>query len=130
MKVCRVCQVEKEVDDFYPPDGRKVCKKCKNSMTIDTSRAFRGNLKYQVISNYSPDLTCACQNCPLTQPGIQFLSIDHIDGKGDHGREIRKRLYQWLKNNDYPSGFQVLCYNCNFAKRGDKYCPHNLKGMK
>ena len=124
-RVCRVCGIEKPTTDFYPPKGRKVCKKCKNSGTVDTSRQYRGNLKEQALRHYSPSLTCACQRCPLPQPGIDFLSIDHIEGRGGHGREVRRRLYQWLKNNSYPDGFQVLCYNCNLAKSGGDVCPHN-----
>ena len=29
------------------------------------------------------------------------------------------KLYQYLKENDYPSSFQVLCFNCNFGKGAD-----------
>jgi len=33
-------------------------------------------------------------------------------------------LPYWLKKNNWPEGFQVLCYNCNSAKRVDGICPH------
>jgi hypothetical protein len=66
---------------------------------------------------------CAC--CGETI--VEFLSIDHIEGNGaEHRREIEKeygwklggnQLPFWLKRNDYPEGFQVLCYNCNLGKR-------------
>lgn len=37
------------------------------------------------------------------------------------------RFYVWLKKNNYPPGFQILCYNCNCAKGHFGYCPHNLE---
>lgn len=125
MKTCRACGLEKLLIEFYPPSSRKVCRRCKNSRTVDTSRAYRGTLKEQVLRYYSPQLICACSACPYPSPGIKFLSLDHIEGRGDHDREIRRKLYQWVKNNNFPDGFQVLCYNCNLAKRGDNTCPHN-----
>lgn len=29
-----------------------------------------------------------------------------------------------MAEHDYPSGFQVLCMSCNFAKGSKKMCPH------
>ena len=124
MKICVKCKENKPETAFYPPVSRKVCKRCKNALTTKTSRDYRRELKNLVLRHYSPDLQCACPKCPYPKPGIDFLSIDHIEGKGDHDHEIRRRLYQWLKNNNFPDGFQVLCFNCNFAKRGNKDCPH------
>ena len=35
-------------------------------------------------------------------------------------------MYRWLEKNGFPSGFQTLCHNCNWAKsRGG--CPHQRK---
>jgi hypothetical protein len=34
-------------------------------------------------------------------------------------------LYKWLVDNNYPKGYQVLCWNCNCGKRmNDGICPH------
>ena len=36
-------------------------------------------------------------------------------------------LNQWLITNDFPKGFQILCWNCNFAKGSSAVsfkCPH------
>lgn len=56
----------------------------------------------------------------------EFLSIDHINGGGKKHRDKIKRhqLYDWLVNNNFPDGFQVLCFNCNFAKGHFGECPH------
>lgn len=125
-KKCKICGEEKSESEFYSPISRRVCKKCKNKTTAPNSRNYTSRNKELVLRHYSPDLKCACLKCPFPFPGIDFLSLDHINGKGDHGREIRRRLYQWIKNNNFPKGFQVLCYNCNLAKRANKECPHTL----
>jgi hypothetical protein len=30
----------------------------------------------------------------------------------------------WLRRNKFPSGYQVLCHNCNFSKGHVGICPH------
>jgi hypothetical protein len=49
------------------------------------------------------------------------------------GTKQRRRLqlggrafYRWLKNNGYPSGYRVLCMNCNSALGLRGYCPHGV----
>lgn len=67
---------------------------------------------------------CAC--CAETR--IPFLTIDHIGGGGvHHRRAIGANLYVWLVKNSFPSGFRVLCMNCNFAIRFGDPCPHELE---
>lgn len=67
---------------------------------------------------------CSC--CGETQ--FEFLTIEHINRDGaKHRREIggSKRIYQWLKDNNYPKeGFTVLCFNCNAASFYYGECPH------
>jgi hypothetical protein len=79
---------------------------------------------------------CAC--CGETE--ILFLHIDHINGDGaEHRRQMVKdqgyvsggnNLPYWLEKHGYPKGFQILCANCNLAKRANKICPHQLKSIK
>jgi hypothetical protein len=33
-------------------------------------------------------------------------------------------LYAWIKRNNFPPMFQVLCANCNYAEWQKKGCPH------
>lgn len=74
---------------------------------------------------------CAC--CGETE--VAFLVIDHINNDGAaHRREIRPATngrdgggyttYRWLRDHHFPSGFQVLCANCNMAKGRADGCPH------
>jgi len=73
---------------------------------------------------------CACPGCDVTTP--EFLGIDHIEGGGCKQREklfgskyaAGSPFYRWLKKNNYPPGFQVLCHNCNLSKGFYGACPH------
>jgi len=69
---------------------------------------------------------CAC--CGEAEEA--FLQVDHIAGGGnEHRRAIgsSRQIYQWLKRNGYPAGFQLLCANCNMAKERPDGCPHQRR---
>lgn len=52
---------------------------------------------------------------------IEFLTIDHIHGGGKkHRRRISGHIYRWLIKNNFPEGFQILCWNCNCGKNSPK----------
>lgn len=86
-------------------------------------RAQNRKLKAEVMLAYGGQV---CNCCGETT--FEFLSIDHVNNDGaQHRRELGhsgRTLYGWLKKNQYPPGFQVLCFNCNMAKGLHGYCPH------
>jgi len=59
------------------------------------------------------------------------LGIDHINGGGGkHRKELTIQgitIYIFLKRNNYPKEYQVLCHNCNLAKGFYGECPHTIK---
>jgi len=69
-------------------------------------------------------MQCLC----CSESILEFLTIDHVNNDGaEHRRQVKKEgtgLIQWLIKNDFPEGFQILCYNCNCAKRLNGICPH------
>lgn len=85
-------------------------------------------LKAEVFTAYGMKCVCCGAN------HLDFLAIDHIDGKGAAHRKklFGKRyksgtgvhFYRWLKANRYPQGFQVMCHNCNFSKHLSGVCVH------
>jgi len=88
-------------------------------------KIWQQNFKLEVLIHYggSPP-KCAC--CGETN--VEFLTIDHINGEGHKQRKTQglgTQFYYWLKRNNFPEGFRVLCYNCNCgrAKNGG-ICPH------
>ncbi len=155
-KVCRKCGIEKPKKDFYlkwqaaPNKIRNVvdshCKKCvivkrglerkawsperKLKENAD-ERARNKCTKAAVFAAYG-GFTCKC--CGESEP--LFMTIDHINNDGAHFRKtVLGRFnaagvatYQWIVKNDFPSGFQVLCMNCQWGKRMNKgVCPHRVR---
>jgi hypothetical protein len=79
----------------------------------------RIKIKTEVLTYYGNG-KCACVKCGFDD--IRALSIDHINGNGsEHRKENRyvrgNHVYEWLKQNKFPDGYQTLCMNCNFIKR-------------
>ena len=66
--------------------------------------------------------SCAC--CGESQ--LEFLGIDHIDGRGKVGqRRSGAEFYRWLKRQGFPKDdYRLLCHNCNQALGHYGYCPH------
>ena len=126
-RLCTKCgkRLPKTAEYFQPlrksPWFEARCLECKRA----ASREHYARDRDAAFEYYSwGDVKCAC--CGETRR--EFLSIDHIDGGGTaHRREFRGRyasIYQWLRANDYPEGFQVLCMNCNSSIGFYGYCPH------
>ena len=81
----------------------------------------------EALAKYGP----ACKCCGEAE--LLFLAIDHVNDDGaahrrEHGIASGTSIYAWLKKNDWPAGFQVLCHNCNNAKAHGG-CPHNTRRM-
>lgn len=62
-----------------------------------------------------------CRMCG--QGDIDVLCIDHIHDDGNverchtrGGGRFGWKLYRWLMESNYPTGYQVLCANCNLKK--------------
>jgi len=92
---------------------------------------YRYNVKIKVIEHYSNG-TMQCNCCG--EKHIEFLSIDHIDcGRLIYGKNKRPNKYYSLQlclnliKNNFPEGYQVLCFNCNCAKGSFGECPHEIE---
>jgi len=100
----------------------------KNRDRINKNQRIRKKIvRSEVLMYYSKGvIQCACCGELIEQ----FLSIDHIQGRRKYGHKNRwggTKLYMWLKRNNFPKGFRVLCMNCNHAigkRNGDGICPH------
>jgi len=85
----------------------------------------RNRLKEDTFNYYSGNNpVCIC----CGEQHFKFLTLDHIDAhkNGNHTDKPRSgfKLYRWLRSHNFPSGFQILCYNCNLAKGHYGVCPH------
>lgn len=122
-------------------DPSRTCKSCdgkhlSNGYCKKHYESFmRKKLKSEIFFIYSKGkMECNC--CGVK--GLNFLTIDHINNDGNkHRDELRKNkgsygnsIYRWLKKNNYPKGFQVLCWNCNCGKMiNNGICPHKSKDI-
>ena len=77
------------------------------------SNIKRGNkLRLEVLKHYSPELKC--NRCGFSD--IRCLDINHINPETKIKNQNGKILVYYLKKNNYPKEFEVLCRNCNWIK--------------
>lgn len=143
-KACRDCGVVQDAASFSRCSSRKdglmpYCKGCqtvRNRTTYANNReaikvrnrvysaAYRRRLRIETFAAYGS--ACAC----CGERMHEFLTIDHINGGGEQHRKVLNRrgwrFYEWLRKNDYPAGYRVLCWNCNAAHGAFGYCPHDV----
>lgn len=97
----------------------KYCRTCQQA-----SSSRHHTYRIAAINAYGGS-ACACSAC--SEKNIKLLCIDHTNNDGnEHRKKLnRKSIYGWLKINNYPPGFQVLCFNCNIGKSlNGGTCPH------
>jgi hypothetical protein len=107
--------------------GFKLCERCnlracaaqKLPHAKERGKERNQEIQEEVFSAYGGKCTCC------GEAGTAFLSIDHIDGYNGNSPRKGANLYRWLKRNNFPTGFRVLCMSCNFALGHHGYCPHS-----
>lgn len=129
---CRKCKKTYPLNkgNFYRHPHSKygfnpICGICTRERISKWNRKDAGKLRVQCLIAYSGNPPkCQCQGCNETN--IEFLTIDHVGGWGHkHRRELHgNSIYRWLKINNFPDKFRVLCMNCNHARGKYGYCPH------
>lgn len=80
-------------------------------------KAYRERLRtkaFHLLGN-----KCACPGCEVSEPA--FLTIDHIYGRP---RGPQRNSAEEAQSAHWDKAkFQILCANCNFAKRDRGSCP-------
>lgn len=112
---CKICAREKVLK--YDSQHREEIKA--------RNKQYRIEWKMTTFRHYSGSEIPFCACCG--EKTIEFLILDHIDGGGSkHRKEIGAGayIYKWAIQNNFPSIFRVLCYNCNCARGAHGYCPH------
>lgn len=123
---CGRCEQDKHEDEFPNCQRNKsgkysCCKACKKA--DDANR--RQRRKQECLTHYAGgEPRCSC--CGVTH--LDFLTIDHVNGGGRQHREqdnnFKQNPYAWLIRQKFPTGYRVLCYNCNCAIGVRGRCPH------
>lgn len=117
---CADCGEEKVLKTKY------LCADCAIVWNARQKDLF-ARIKEEVYPAYG-GFVCAC--CGETMR--EALTIDHVDGGGSAHRRVIGRSYgtgqgflRYLRRNDFPPGFQILCMNCQFGKKHNGgVCPH------
>lgn len=120
---CLFCKVTVE-GGSYCDDCKEYLKKSNEKLGAEYRRSAvkksRKKLRRDVIVAYGGKCECCGEK------EFVFLTMDHVEGGGNqHRRELGGNMafYVWLRKNGYPPKFQVLCWNCNWAKSHGG-CPH------
>lgn len=116
---CDECGEEKPLVAFplrLAGTRRQPCRSCVQAGDREGSRRrgrrYTRRLRLAALAAYGG--ACAC----CGEGEEVYLVIDHVQGGGSkHRRSITGGIFAWLKRHSYPPGFQVLCHNCNHAKR-------------
>lgn len=88
--------------------------------SVAKNKAYRRRIRLETLQHYGGK--CACCGETISE----FLCFDHIENNGAAHRKnmVDRSIAPWLKRNNYPKGFQVLCHNCNIGKGVNGKCPH------
>lgn len=131
IKTCSYCKIEKPVSDFRENRTHRsdmyvaYCRLCSKFV----QRRYALAAKHKIVNHYSNGTnTCRC----CGENNIDFLSIDHIvNGKGNPKTEVKSgyNLYIQLIKDNYPEGYQILCYNCNQCKGYFGICSHQKENI-
>lgn len=89
----------------------------RNKINVARDRENK-NIVIMHYGNNNPSCNC-CGN-----PDATLLELDHINGGGHrHRKELNGDYWGWIIKNEFPNIYQLLCKNCNGAKRDKEYCP-------
>lgn len=115
----------------FPEDYRVLCFNCNMGYMKfvpnpkdKRSIVNRENRRISIGHYSNQTFKCACCGCAK----YDSLTFDHINNDGaEHRRNtVIRYIGTWLVKNNFPSGFQILCYNCNMGKfLNGGICPHN-----
>lgn len=106
----------------------KRCHECMKGRGRESAKRRHVRLRAAALDAYGSKCSCCGESESV------FLVIDHVNNDGsEHRKELTKNgnrrsggslvTYRWLRDHNYPDGFQVLCHNCNYAKSVGG-CPH------
>ena len=123
-KKARIKEYNKE---YYIKNKERILKQDNTDIRRKQMRERAAQRRKDVINHYGGICICCGETI------FEFLGIDHIDGGGiEHRKAIGmsggSNFYGWIRKNNYPDGFQVLCHNCNMAKGFYGICPHKILG--
>jgi hypothetical protein len=120
---------------YYRDNKEKLDKRSQDWIAENPEKRRKTALSYYYRLQHAAILAYGgyrCTWCGIDEPFV--LAIDHVNNDGKEHRKLvgsvgGHKFYKWLRDHEYPKGFQVLCMNCNHAKyRNGGTIPDTLKG--
>lgn len=139
MSKCSACGVSFLAETMKNGRTYKCCPRCRQDAKDRRTRIRESDP--DAVARYQRELRRKWREAALAAYGgvcaccgeerYEFLAIDHIDGGGTRERRQNfvngSSVNKWLADRGYPSGYRVLCHNCNSALGYYGYCPHQTK---
>jgi len=101
-------------------DRREIAKSRERTLERGYCLKARTNTKINILTHYGNG-KLACLGCGETR--LDCLSLDHINNDGmAHRKQLGfggYKFYRLLIKEDYPSGYQTLCMNCQWVKKAE-----------
>lgn len=133
--VYKSLEEKREYETYYRAipknkERKKLYRLVNKEILAEKRREKYQELKMKVYNHYSNyNIKCNC----CGERYIEFLSIDHVNNDGKQQKHLRGiTQFNWIIKNRFPSSFQILCMNCNFARGHDKeyLCRHQKELIK
>lgn len=105
---------------------RSHCEVCSKKFSSDKKRRnkkakeARVRLRDEIIDSYGGKCNCCGESERV------FLALDHVHGGGSQDRQKHggQAIYYRVRREGFPTDYQILCFNCNWARHLLGTCPH------
>lgn len=118
---------QKKYKELHPEKFHFSLEYYKNNWQENKKKINEKRLKNKIliINHYTNGKNyCSCCGESI----ISMLTVDHINNDGNLQREklgTGHQFYYWLIRNNFPKGYQILCFNCNYGRFiNNGICPH------
>ncbi len=117
--LCTKCRSE-YASTRYSRQKEKIIERADRWNRVNAKRRNEGE-RARYARDKAASISAYGGKCKLCGESHQiFLVIDHVDDNGAADRLIWKNkvadIHKWLKLNDYPQSYQLLCGSCNLKK--------------
>lgn len=112
----RTREYRKRYPERFKQSLRQSYTKHKEKRNKETKKEYL-SLKSETFEKYSNNKIPSCKIC--LESNLAFLTLDHIRGRKAEGHSTKfsgDKLWRHLRRNEFPSGYQILCWNCNVLK--------------
>jgi len=92
--------------------NREYCKRNRVRRMFNRN-VWQHKIRLEALIHYSEEPP-KCSTCGITD--LDVLCLDHINGDGYKDKKRKNNISYNLRKEGYPTGFQVLCANCNLKK--------------